>query len=103
MTTFRMIPPPAGDTVTVNGRYYVGVAGTVYDVPDFDGKLLEANGWQKCGDIGDGTTAQRQAQSLLPMGQGRPLAGDEFYDQTLNMILVYDGAVWRRPDTGAAV
>jgi hypothetical protein len=106
MALYRMLCPPVGfgaNPCTVNGRTYTGVLGTMYDIPDFDGKLLEANGWNKIGDLGDGTTAQRLAQSLLPAGQGAPVDGDEFYDQTLGMVVAFDGKSWRRPDTGAVV
>jgi hypothetical protein len=101
---YRMLCPPTGNTTAVvNGRTYVGVVGTPVDVPDFDGKLLEANGWEKAAELGSGTTAQRLAQTLLPMGQGAPMGGDEFYDSTLGMVVMYDGKNWRRPDTGAIV
>lgn len=112
MALYRMLPPPPTNLfgqpsnmiTTVNGRTYIGVANTPQDVPDFDGKLLESScSWQKVADIGTGTTAQRQAQSLLPKGQGAPNAGDEFMDETLNMIVVFDGVNWHRPDTGAIV
>ena len=114
MPNYRMLPDAQvgnsayaiGKAVStvVNGRTYTATpGGTPLDVPDFDAKLLEANGWIKMADLGDGTTAQRQAQSLLLPGLGAPMAGDEYYDQTLGMSVVYDGINWRRPDTGAAV
>ncbi len=112
MPNYRMLPPPPTNVfgqpsnmvATVNGRTYTGVANTPQDVPDFDGKLLEAScGWQKVADIGSGTTAQRLIQTSSPIGQGRPNAGDEYMDETLGYIVIFDGAFWRNPSTGAAV
>lgn len=88
MATVRVIPPAAGDTVTVNGRYYVGVSGVAQDVPSFDAQLLNANGWIILDSGGSGTTAQR------PTGLGLKDAGLEYSDTTLGYSVVFDGVNW---------
>ena len=109
MPNYRVIPPGSvtgSITTVVNGRQYTCAAGAALDVPDFDGKLLEANGWNKIGDIGSGTTAQRAAYTLSANsggGTGPVHAGDEWFDTTLGYVVAYDGNNWHNPSTGVAV
>lgn len=108
--TYRMLPvvTPAGTnpshlTTTVNGRSYTAVAGTTADVPDFDASELEANGWMKVSgplSVGSGTTANRP--TTMPDGRAIP-ARSTYLDTTLEYIVVYDGATWRNPSSGASV
>ena len=89
-----MHPPASGNTThIVNGRKYVGVAGTPQSVPDFDAAALEANGWTNAGT--GGTTAQRPTTGLFP--------GLEYNDTTVGAMVKYDGKVWRHATTGASV
>jgi len=91
--TIRLHPPGNGQTNTVNGRTYVGVAGTPQDIPfDDDARMLMANGWTKLGEQ-SGTTAQRPLHPYPTM---------PFFDQTLGYLVHWDGKAWRGP-TGAAV
>ncbi|MEW5882275.1 MAG: hypothetical protein AB1761_17775 [Pseudomonadota bacterium] len=101
MTT-RMLPPTdAGKRrMTVNGRSYVGTLGTVYDVPDHDADALEANGWTRVEAVG--TTAERPNFTATPAGAALS-AGRRFLDTTVGALIVWDGATWRNPATGAAV
>ena len=100
------ILPPAGRqasaTTSVNGRAYTGVAaGSVFSsVPDGDARKLAASGFILAAPGGSGTTAQRP--TTAPDGRAiRP--GTLYLDMTLGYIVVWDGATWRRPNTGAAV
>ena len=92
--TIRVMPPAAGQTRTIFGRTYVGVAGTPLDVPDADAQVLCANGWTMSAKQGTGTTAQRPAS---------PNKGDEFIDTTVGAHIKFDGSVWRNSTTHAAV
>lgn len=96
----RLVPPAAAGnpaTITVNGRYYSCAIGAALDVPDQDAFLMLANGWlPAAGGVsgGDGTTAQRPSN---------PVNGTGYYDATLGKGIVFDGASWIDPDTGAIV
>lgn len=95
----RMLPPTAGKNLTarVNGRTYTGVTGTPQDIEEPDALVLEANGWTRVrGYVG--TTTERNAMSTVGLPRGT-----EWMDTTLAYKVVWDGATWRRPDTGAAV
>lgn len=97
MANVTMLCPATGNkTHKVNGRTYTGVVGTPQVVPDFDAKLLEANGWMSGGQLnGTFTTAARPTTGLFK--------DMEIMDSTLGYIIIYDGATWRNPSTGAAV
>ena len=97
MATIRMISPAVGAQTRVNGRLYTGVAGTSQDVPDFDADQLEANGWTKAAAGGVGATSAR------PTGLKQKDKGLMFHDSTLGYNIVWDGAGWRNPTSGAAV
>ena len=91
--TIRLHPPGNGDTRTINGRTYTGIAGTPQDIVfDDDARILMANGWTKLGEQ-SGPTAARPA---------RPYVTQPFFDQTLGYVIHWDGKNWRGP-TGSAV
>lgn len=98
----RLLPPSnvKNQTVTLSsGRVYRATPGTVLDAPDFDAPHLEANGWFKVAP--SGTTAMRPTvASPVPYTLRDDLW---FLDTTLGYMIVYDGAAWRNPSTGAAV
>jgi hypothetical protein len=99
MTTHRMLPPSNVQqrTQIINGRTYVGVTGTAYDIADFDAAGLSANGWIDCGV--SGPTSARPSSAVAP----NPLfVGCEFIDTTVNAVLRFDGASWRNVITGAS-
>jgi hypothetical protein len=86
------ISPPAGETVTVNGRKYVGVAGTILTAPDCDRPTLEANGFILIAGGGAGTTAQRPVNPPVPT---------EYHDTTVGKNIIWDGKNWRDPDNAS--
>lgn len=90
MTTYRMMAPAVGSSITVAGRLYVWSAGGTVDAPDYDMPVLRANGWQLVGVVG--TTAQRPA--VLPP------AVSIYVDTTVNKALLSDGKTYR--DHGGA-
>lgn len=94
--TIRMMPPANGETRTIFGRTYVGVAGTPLDVADADAFVLAANGWvmSTTKNGGVGTTAQRPVT---------PDKGAEYIDTTVGAAIKFDGKVWRHSTTHAAV
>ena len=97
MGTHRMMPPATAvgtKSTTVNGRTYTCAAGSFIDVPDFDGNMLAANGWIVAASGGASSTANR------PVGVR---AGYRFHDTTLGYDIIFDGATWRNPTSGAAV
>lgn len=95
MPNIRVLPPAAGGLTTVNGRTYTCAAGASIDVPDFDAKVLSANGWIITSPAGVGGTSAR------PLN---PKQGDHFVDTDLASISIrFDGKVWRNNSTGAAV
>ena len=99
MSTKRMLPSNTAHTTTViNGRTYTAVAGTTVDVPQWNADELGANGWfdvAGLASVGSGTTAARPTTGLV--------VGSKYLDTTLAYIVVYDGATWRNPSSGASV
>jgi len=87
-----MLPTLAPHVTSVNGRTYVCSPGSTITVPDFDYGILGANGWVTVAQVG--TTAQRPT---------RPNTPQLFHDTTLGFVIVWEGAAWRNPNTGAAV
>ena len=89
----------AAKSITVNGRAYTAVDGTVVDAPAQDVAILTANGWFLVGGsgcLGVGTTAQRPTSGILQ--------GSTYVDTTVGTIIVADGdGNWYNPVTGAAV
>lgn len=92
MANILVMPPPRGGKTTINGRLYSAAAGSTLQVPDFDAGVLAANGWTLVATVG--TTAQRPANPYQSMF---------YHDTTLGYVIVFEGAVWRNPNTGAAV
>ena len=102
-TTHNMLPPGLAATTTtvVNSRSYTCARGSVLtSVPYQDADELEAAGWIKSSVGGSATTALRPtttfAGSLLPSGY-------RFFDTTLGVEIIWDGAAWRNPASGVSV
>jgi hypothetical protein len=70
-------------------------------VPDFDGRLLAANGWIQVAP--SGTTGQRPTTNPNLSAPYTTAPGFKFFDTTLSKLIFWDGAIWRDPATGAAV
>jgi hypothetical protein len=100
---YRVMPPidTARQTVQVNGRSYSATPGQVLDVPDFDGRLLTANGWSFL--FPSGATSARPSPRAGVTAPYLAAPGFEFFDTTINKLIVFDGATWRDPASGSAV
>jgi hypothetical protein len=84
----------APTTMVVNGRTYtLAVGATPLVVPDFDAYVLEANGWLFYGKDGCGATTARPAANPAT-GTPAPKVGYEYYDTTLNYIVIFNGSSW---------
>jgi hypothetical protein len=94
--TMQVMPPADGlhPSIRVNGRDYTCALGSEISVPDCDGAVMLSNGWTAASSGGSGATAAR------PSNPGR---GQHFHDTTLGFVIVFDGKVWRNPNSGAAV
>lgn len=97
----RMLPHAnsAGKTYRgPSGTSYSAVVGTTVDAPAQDVNYLTANGWAVTGSPRDsggvGATTGRPTDGLYH--------GLTYTDTTLGHVVVYDGATWRNPVTGAA-
>ncbi len=102
MATYRLMPPANGaaNPYTFQGRQYSCAAGSTIDVHDdtgapFDETALASNGWTPTSTLGVGPTSARPTSVAK--------ARDTFVDTTLGALIVFDGATWRNPVTGAAV
>ena len=97
---WRMLAPEnsAYNPITVNGRTYSATAGAPLDVPDFDGQVLQANGWSFVAPSGPSSARPVGTVSLYQASNGQ-----QFYDQTLSLLIEYSAGAWRNPATGAAV
>ncbi len=99
----RLLPPLnlAHQTMVVHGRTYSAAPGGCVDAPDQDAMHLAANGWLIPTTVqGSGATTQRPTN----LGNGaRISAGYTWMDTTVGAVIVYDGATWRNPASGAAV
>lgn len=89
-----MIPPDGGATLTTNGRTYTAASGGFVDAPDFDARILSANGWTHAADGGVGATASRPSN---------PQKGLVFNDTTLGYNIRFNGKNWINPSSGATV
>jgi hypothetical protein len=100
MATRRMLPPAVvqKQTVNANGRQFVGVPGSAYDISDFDAGPLSANSWIDCGL--SGPTSSRPSSTV---GPNALFVGFEYVDSTIGAVVRWDGANWRSVLTGAAV
>jgi hypothetical protein len=98
-----MLPPlnVQTQTLNVNGRSYSAAPGATLDVPDFDSGQLAANGWTKVAM--SGPTSARP--SINPNVSSPTIAarGAHYFDSTLGYVVVFDGATWRNPSSGAGV
>jgi len=98
--TYRRLTPPGDNTrepIRVNGRNYACNVGSTLDVPEFDAKILEANGWINTGGIAAtvGNTASRPVN---------PRIGHVHIDTTLNAAVTYTGGgVWTHHVSGGSV
>lgn len=98
--TKRLLPSVqtvnSGKAITVFGRTYTAAAGTTQDVPDQDAAVMSANGWLDITGGGQtGATSARPTTGLV--------AGLKYLDTTLGYVVIYDGATWRNPSSGASV
>src|SRR5579862_3390688 len=106
LRTVRLLAPIATGatpnpllTQTVNGRTYSVAANSYLDVPAMDADLLAANGWLRVGTFSGPTTSRPLLSD--PDMRGLTMRGLTYFDATLGYVLTFDGANWRRPDTGA--
>ncbi len=102
-TLHQMLPPGGRATTTtvVNGRSYTCAIGSVLTaVPYQDADELEANGWIKAEIGGATTTALRPTTTFAGM---QLVAGTRLFDTTLGYVIIWDGAAWRNPSSGASV
>ncbi len=100
MTTHRLLPPSSGphlnQPVVVNGRSYSAAPGGALDVKDFDAQGLVAAGWTFVAVSGPTSARPSSGIGLANLAQGA-----RFFDTTLNLEIIWDGATWR-DGTGAA-
>lgn len=87
--TRRLIPPAISSIITVSGRSYDPSLGA-QDIPDFDARTLEANGWSFVAN--SGPSSQRPTSAVAPSPL---LPGVKFFDTTLDSLICWDGATWR--------
>lgn len=97
----QLLPPGNKPTAvtTVNGRTYTCALGSVLaNVPEFDADQLEANGWIRVAVQSSGSTAQRPSVTNKNLPRNY-----HYFDNTLGYIIVWDGKLWRNPNSGASV
>lgn len=100
---FRVLPPTIAtkQTMNINGRNYTGAPGVAMDVPDFDGRVLTANGWVYVAP--SGPTSARPSPNPVLTPPYTAAIGTDFYDTSISKYILWDGATWRDPATGNAV
>ena len=96
----KRVLSPIVETKVVNGRSYVGSPGTPQDILDTDADHLGANGWTVVAPSGPTASRPTTRTTSAPYVAG---VGFEYYDTTLNALIVHDGLVWRSPVDGSAV
>jgi hypothetical protein len=103
MPTYRMLASTvvSAQSRTVNGRTYSAVPGQALDIFDADAETLAANGWISV--CLSGPTTQRPSTNMNGSPPYTAVAGFKFLDTTLGKIIVFDGANFRDPVTGASV
>jgi hypothetical protein len=87
-------------TALSNGQRVAPVPGAFLDIDDFLANQLCLSGWVRVGTVG--TTAERPSASPL-VGAGMAQQGDLHIDKSLSLSVIFDGASWRDPATGAIV
>jgi hypothetical protein len=93
LSNYRLIPLNGNArTIAVNGRGYSVAANSFIDVVDFDAQVLAANGFIKVAAVG--TTANRPAT---------PSPTARYFDTTVGVEIVFNGANWVNPVSGASV
>jgi hypothetical protein len=94
----RLLPPASGpmQSMVVNGRNYAAQPGSAIDAPDMDSGGLQAAGWIYVSPSGPTSARPTGTVGLYPA-----VAGARFFDTTLGELIVFDGATWRDPVTGA--
>src|SRR5277367_3628500 len=101
MPTFRILGPLNGQaTINVNGRSYSGAPGTIADIVDADAMILDGAGWTRV--CFSGPTSGRPTISLSNGNYFAASRGFSYLDTTISAIVVWDGATWRNPITGAS-
>jgi hypothetical protein len=98
---FRMLGPIVSQTNNINGRIYSGAPGATYDIIDGDADVLGASGWTRI--CPSGPTSARPTTSQAVNSNYFAGVGTHFFDTNLSKLIVFDGATWRDPATGAAV
>jgi hypothetical protein len=86
---YRLFPPAIGNggNTVIGGVAYVATIGTALDVPSLAvANQLMANGWTCVAMHGADTTANRPTN---------PQRGVPFFDTTLGLTIVHEGANWR--------
>jgi hypothetical protein len=103
MANFRMLPPVAtsAQSRTVNGRTYSATPGSAIDIFDADAETLSANGWTKVALSGPTSARPSPILGVSPPYLAAP--GFLFLDTTIDELIVFDGANWRNPISGASV
>jgi len=79
-------------------RYYTATAGGFIDAtgdPSVDASTLTSQGFVLVGASGPTSSRPTLAGYLKP--------GFVYVDTTLSLVIVWDGAAWRNPVTGASV
>lgn len=101
MTTYNVMPPnPKGDAVgspvnfSIDGRNYTCNQGSSIQVPDFDAKVMFANGW---GII-----------RYIPNGSARPINPEQWViwfdaNSAIQSTIWWNGTHWVRPSSGGLV
>jgi hypothetical protein len=86
--------------ISVFGRSYTGTPGTIKDVPLGDADVLGTAGWMRLPGM-SGPTSGRPTPRDADTYAATP--GELYLDTSLGLVIMFDGAVWRNPVTGAAV
>jgi hypothetical protein len=98
MANWRLTPPDNNthEPMAVNGRTYSCNVGSTVDVPEFDAKVLIANGWINTA----GPNAQVGTTALRPTA---PKVGERYLDTTVGAVVTWTGSGWTHSVTGGKV
>jgi hypothetical protein len=93
-TLVRILPPIAVpyQSMSAYGHAYSAAPGSTVDAPSSHADVLTSNSWIRAGR--SSTTATRPTDQRV---------GEMIVDTTLGAVVIWDGATWRNPATGAAV